>query len=188
MKSLYQNFRPHFIPNQVEQFRTFLVFNMLPIYVKKKKNKNHHYESIFFLIQLRPLRYLSWWYQYPWSLILPISPLNQTSNVNESYYLHFQFSLVQSLSHVWLCATPWTGAHQASLSITNSRSSLKLMPIESVMPSSHLILCPPLVLPPSIFPSIRVFSNESGGVFYELVLTVFLSNCTCSFCPCFNYN
>ena len=70
------------------------------------------------------------------------------------------FSSVQSLSHVWLFATPWTAAHQASLSITKSRSSLKLTSIESVMPSSHLILCHPLLLLPSIFPSIRVFSNE----------------------------
>ena len=58
-------------------------------------------------------------------------------------------------------ATPWTAAHQASLSITNSQSSLKLMSIESVMPSNHFILCHPLLLPPSIFPSTRVFSNES---------------------------
>ena len=58
-------------------------------------------------------------------------------------------------------ATPWTAARQASLSITSSRSLLKLMSIESVMPSNHLILCRPLLLPPSIFPSIRVFSNES---------------------------
>ena len=68
---------------------------------------------------------------------------------------------VQSLSRVRLFATPWTAAHQASLSITNSRSPPKLISIESVMPSSHLILCRPLLLPPSIFPSIRVFSNES---------------------------
>jgi len=67
---------------------------------------------------------------------------------------------VQSLSHFWLFATPWTRARQASLSITNSRSLVKLMSIESVMPSSHLILCCPLLLLPSIFPSIRVFSNE----------------------------
>ena len=71
------------------------------------------------------------------------------------------FSSVQSLSHVRLFATPWTAAHQASLSITNSQSLCKLMSIESVMPSNHLILCRPLLLPPSIFPSIRVFSNES---------------------------
>ena len=70
------------------------------------------------------------------------------------------FSLVQSLSRVELFMTPWTTAHQASLSITNSRSLLKLMCIESVVPSNHLILCRPLLLPPSIFPSIRVFSNE----------------------------
>ena len=71
-----------------------------------------------------------------------------------------QFSSVQLLSLVRLFATPWTKAGQASLSITNSRSLLKLMSIESVMPSNHLILCHSLLLPPSIFPSIRVFSNE----------------------------
>ena len=71
------------------------------------------------------------------------------------------FSSVQSLSPVRLFATPWTAARQASLSITNSRSSLKLMSIVSVMPSNHLILCRPLLLLPPIPPSIRVFSNES---------------------------
>ena len=71
------------------------------------------------------------------------------------------FSSVQSLSHVQLFATPWTTACQASLSITNSQSLLKFISIESVMPSNHLILCHPL-LQPSIFPSIRVFSNESA--------------------------
>ena len=70
-------------------------------------------------------------------------------------------SSVQSLSRVRLFVTPWTTAHQASLSITNSWSLLKLMSIESVMPSNHLILCRPLLLPPSIFLSIRVFSDES---------------------------
>ena len=70
-------------------------------------------------------------------------------------------SSVQSLSRVWLFVNPWT-AHQASLSITNSRSLLGLMPIELVMPSNHLILCHPLLLLPSIFPSIRIFSNESA--------------------------
>ena len=69
-----------------------------------------------------------------------------------------QFS---SLSHVRLFATPWTAAHQASLSITKSWSLFKLMSIESMMPSNHLILCSPLLLPPSIFPSIRVFSKQS---------------------------
>ena len=75
--------------------------------------------------------------------------------------LLIQFSSVQSLSRVQLFATPWTAARQASLSITNSQSLLKLMSIELVMPSNHLILCRPLLLSPSIFPSIRVFSNES---------------------------
>ena len=75
--------------------------------------------------------------------------------------LQYQFSSVQSLSHVWLFATPWSTARQASLSITNSRSLPKLMPIELVMPSSHLILCHPLLLLPPTPPSIRVFSNES---------------------------
>ena len=73
-----------------------------------------------------------------------------------------QFSSVQSLSCVWLLATPWTAAGQASLSITNSWSPPKPMSIESVMPSNHLILCCPLLLLPSILPSIRVFSNESA--------------------------
>ena len=68
--------------------------------------------------------------------------------------------LVQSLSNVQLFATPWTAARQASLSFTISQSLLKLMSIESMMPSNHLILCRPLFLLPSIFPSIRVFSNE----------------------------
>jgi len=75
---------------------------------------------------------------------------------------HQEFSSVQYLSRVWLFAAPWTAACQASLSITNSQSLPKLMSIESVMPSNHLILCPPLLLLPSIFPSIRVFSNESA--------------------------
>ena len=73
-----------------------------------------------------------------------------------------QFSSVQALSHVRLFVTPWTAARQASLSITNSQTLLTLMSINLVMPSNHLNLCHPLLLPPSIFPSIRVFSNESA--------------------------
>ena len=73
-----------------------------------------------------------------------------------------KFSSVQSLSRVWLFVTPWTATCQASMSITNSWSLLKLMSIESVIPSNHLILYCPLLLLPSIFPSIRVFSNESA--------------------------
>ena len=78
-----------------------------------------------------------------------------------TYIIKLGFSSVQSLSHVWLFVTPWTAAHQASLSISNSRNLLKHMCFESVMPSNHLILCHPLLLPPSIIPSIKVFSNES---------------------------
>ena len=76
--------------------------------------------------------------------------------------LYDSISSVQSLSHVQLFVTPWTSAHQASLSITNSWRLLKLMSITLVMPSNHLILCHPLLLLPSIFPSSRVFSNESA--------------------------
>ena len=88
---------------------------------------------------------------------------NRWSTLLVLFYIFscIQFSSVQSLSRVWLFATPWITAHQAFLSITNSQSSLRLMSIESVMPSRHLILCRPLLLLPSISPSIRVFSNES---------------------------
>ena len=86
--------------------------------------------------------------------------LKESSHINIHY--NFQFSSVQWLSRVRLFATPWITARQASLSITNSRSSLKLTSIESVMPSNHLILCWPLLLLPPISPSIRVFSNESS--------------------------
>ena len=76
--------------------------------------------------------------------------------------IYYQFISVQSFSHVRFLATPWTAAHQDSLSITNSQRLLKLMFIESVMPSNHPILCCSLLLPPSIFLSIREFSNESA--------------------------
>ena len=78
------------------------------------------------------------------------------------FNLYAEFSSVQWLSRVQLFVTRWIAACQASLSITNSQSLLKLLSIESVMPSNHLIHCRPLLLPPSIFPSIRVFSNESA--------------------------
>ena len=84
--------------------------------------------------------------------------INYTSM--RTFFKFFWVSSVQSLSHVRLSATPWITAHQASLSITNSRSSLRLTSIESVMPSSHLILCRPLLLLPTIPPNIRVFSKE----------------------------
>ena len=98
---------------------------------------------------------------YEWPLIV----LTLASQHMHESHIHdipsVQFSSVQSLRHVQLFATPWISARQASLSITNSRSSSKLMSVESVMPSSHLILCHPLLLLPQIHPSIRVFSNES---------------------------
>ena len=85
----------------------------------------------------------------------------ETQNWTDLTQKSYQFSSVQSLSRVQLFATPRTVARQASLTITNSQSLLKLRPVWMVMPSNHLILCHPLLLPPSIFPSIRVFSNES---------------------------
>ena len=91
---------------------------------------------------------------------IPPSP-HHIGYMDRIFYLSIQFSPLQSLSHVRLFATSWIAAHQAYLSITNSRSPPKPMSIESVMPSNHLILCHPLFLLPSIFPSIRVFSNES---------------------------
>ena len=90
-------------------------------------------------------------------LVLP----NMLPHIRESLPNVFQFSSVQLLSRVQLFATPWTAAPHVSLSITNSWSLLKLRSIESVMPSNHFILCCPLLLPSSIFPNIRVFSNES---------------------------
>ena len=100
----------------------------------------------------------------------PVLPVLFIPGLIYFYQTHFhnihlkltRFSSVQSLSHVQIFVTPWNAAHQASLSITNSWSLPKLMSIESVMPSNHLILCHPLLLPPSIFPSIRVFSNKSA--------------------------
>ena len=85
------------------------------------------------------------------------------------------FSSVQSLSHVLLFATPWTAAHQASLSITNSQSLLKLMPIESVMPSSHLILCHPLLLPPPASDLTFITRYNHNWVSFPLWLSVFIS-------------
>ena len=81
--------------------------------------------------------------------------------VNSCFRVGLQFSSLQLLSRIQLSATPWAAAHQASLSITNFHSLLKLMSIKLVMPFNHLILCCPLLRPPLIFPRIRVFSNES---------------------------
>ena len=113
------------------------------------------------------------WLQSPSTVILEprkINPVSSHSYLETRNYheTHFDISSsVQSLSHVWLFVTPWTAALQASLSITNSQSLSKLMSIESVMPFNHLIFCHPLLLLPSIFPSIRVFQMShlfsSGG-------------------------
>ena len=94
----------------------------------------------------------TWWLQ-PWNLKKDACSLEEK--------LWPTFSSVQSLSHVWLFATPWFAARWGSLSIINSQSSLRLTTIGSVIPSSHLILCLPLLLQPPIPPSVRVFSNES---------------------------
>ena len=104
------------------------------------------------------LRVCCW--QYHQLSALPGAP--HPTSPAKARRLWYKSSSVQSHSGVRLFATPQTAARQASLSITNPRSLLKLMSIESVMPSNHLILCHPLLLPPSIFPSIRVFSNESA--------------------------
>ena len=95
-----------------------------------------------------------------WMLILTQAWRSSFLNLH-CHYSPWSLSVQFSCSFMSDSATPWTAAHQASLPITNSQSLLKLMSIELVMPSNHLILCHPLLLPPSIFPSIRVFSNES---------------------------
>ena len=98
---------------------------------------------------------------YPCKRRIMIINIKHIWKMSLSFGSSLKISSVQSLSRVWLFATLWTAARQASLSITNSWSLLKLMSIKSVMPSNHLILCHPRLLLPSIFPSIRVFSNES---------------------------
>ena len=114
--------------------------------------------NIYFLPKKNPMDGGAWW-----ATVHGVAK-SQTRLSNFTFTFTFtklQFSSVQSLTRVQLFATPWVTACQASLSITNSRSLFKLMSIESVMPFSHLILCRPLLLLPTITPSIRVFSNES---------------------------
>ena len=106
------------------------------------------------------LSFTSCYYYFCYNLFY--SSCNRTFLYSCNHPKRFQFSSVQSLSCVQLFETQWTAAHQASLSITNSRSLLKLMSIKLVMPSNHLILCCPLLLLPSIFPIIRVFASESA--------------------------
>ena len=111
--------------------------------------------SAYFIVQL----------SHPYITTGKTIALTRQTFVGKVMFLLFnmlsQFTLGQSLSHVQLFSTPWTAARQASLSVINSQSLLKLMSIESVMPANYLTLGRPLLLPPSIFPSIRVFSNES---------------------------
>ena len=111
-------------------------------------------------IQQTPILYLYFWHLFCHLELLFLVISSCVEGLSFLLYCS-EFSSDQFISCVWLFATPWTAARQASLSITNSRRLLKLMSIESVMPSNHLILCHPLLLPPSIFPSIRVFSSES---------------------------
>ena len=122
-----------------------------------------HCHLVFFLPQILcwPILFpqTPWWSMKPEARVTSLGDIN--CSLNFPTYRSVQFSSVQSLSRVRLFATPWIATRQASLSITNSQSLFKLMAIETVMPSSHLILCRTLLLLPSIFPNIRAFSNES---------------------------
>ena len=114
---------------------------------------------------LQPLHLVIYWGIITLSLTFSLDNKSNGNHQNPPLSTGFQFSSVQSLGCVRLFATPWTTACQTSLFITNSRSPPKPISIESVMPSNHLMLCHPLLLLPSIFPSIRVFSNESDYVY-----------------------
>ena len=117
-------------------------------YCESINSNSYCFLSIVKMRKLRPIR------------VIPHAQGHTLGSNSRVWTAHHQFSSVQSLSRVQLFATPWIAACQASLSITNSQSLPKLISIESVMPSNHLILCRPLLLLPSIFPSIRVFSHE----------------------------
>ena len=122
----------------------------------------HYYLTLWRIESISYLKNLHSFFKFPKTWLHVISHIrNLKKYICDLQETLAQFSSAQSLSHVRLFATPWIAARQASLSVTNSRSSLTLMSIESVMPSSHLILCRPLLLLPPIPPSIRVFSNES---------------------------
>ena len=153
-------------------FGKFLLFTqLLHIIYCESIDYMHSYQclcSLFLLLTLLAICYLLLTCQFLHSRLKSLWEAELITVINGSQNLLLrstcsiiQFRSHQSLSCVWLFATPWTAARQASLSITNSWSLPKPMSIELVMPSNHLILCRPL-LPPSIFPSIRVFSNESA--------------------------
>ena len=120
---------------------------------KKPNTKGHTIHDSFYM------KYQNRWTQSPESQLVVSRDWGEERK--KRLFNEYEFSSVQSLSRIQLFATLWTAARQTSLSITNSRSLHKLMSLESVMPSNCLILCLPLLLLPSIFPSIRVFSNES---------------------------
>ena len=127
------------------------------MYIREADKKNTH-DPLLRCNMLIILFYLSLNHSFPPPLFL------KYFNVNPRYQLMsiVHACVLSNLSRVRLSATPWTAARRASLSVTNSQNLLKLTSIEWVMPSKHLILCHPFLLPPSIFPSIRVFSNESA--------------------------
>ena len=128
-----------------------IIIMFLPSVIKHL-NKQHHF-SIKKYNMVTWLKYIE--------IQLERSPHTNFWDNLSTWIMIMAFSSVQSLSRVWLFAILWTASRQASLSTTNSQTLVKLMPIESVMPSSYLILCRPLLLLPPIPPSIRVFSNES---------------------------
>ena len=128
------------------------VITLLKNKIKLKKKKKSNYFGIYLVASI-------FFYH---SFYINVRFLLWEELFSSPQFLSIHFSLVQfSRCHVWLFATPWTAARQASLSITSSLSLLKLLSIESVRPSNRLILYCPLLLPPSVFPSMRVFSNES---------------------------
>ena len=119
------------------------------------------YQELALMIEKSPAKSLGFLLELAWSLWLWIDSESKPELMTSRLERTHQYHSVQSLSRVRLFVTPWISARQASLSITNSWSRTKPMSIKSVMPSNHLILCHPLLLPPSICPSIRVFSNQS---------------------------
>ena len=132
-------------------------YSIIPSSVERSRANSHLSLAVllnFIYISEQPLAKLA-------SFSINHSSISWLTSTLQVFQQSVQLSSVQSLSHVRLFVTTWTAAHQASLSITNSWSWLKLMSIESVMASNHIILCCPLLLLPSIFPSIRVFSNET---------------------------